>query len=55
MVLVYSNQFRWLCGGVGGLLLTNYVLFIPDARRTYEICARALIDIQYSIYVRGYV
>jgi hypothetical protein len=41
-------------GGVGELLVTNYVLFIPDTRRAYEMCARVLIGIQYSIYVRGY-
>jgi hypothetical protein len=30
--LLYSNQFRWLCGRCGKAVVTNYVLFIPDTR-----------------------
>jgi hypothetical protein len=35
--------------------VTNYILFIPDTRRTYEKYARVLIDIQCGMYARGYV
>jgi hypothetical protein len=46
-VEINSACLQWLVGGVGRQLVTKYVLFTPDTRRTYKKCR--------SIYICAWV